>query len=436
MDAPVYCWPGTGVRGVHLHPFGYHGKWIQQAQEWAERLTAMGIRWVVVLSDGDAALQPQERLGGLSVVQWFLELGIVPIVRFQVHLNRPWPHADHVAELVRQFAPFGLTPLVLMGNEPGDPREYSDRIVPADWAPRYVAWFMKHGSEVVRQGAVALFADGPGWPYDPFPPMQPVWHLWEAGWMGYAGHWYGLNREPDWPYDSVTQTGLPLLTEQDLRDWYGPFYEDRGLNDVPLDVINRARQENAQPGLTAVQDPTCWRGWEQVCHWMETHFGRPLLMLETEGGWTPGAHAGTGGQRVRGAAALLAHPLAALSFEAGAYQAGALILRSSGRDLRYLKPTPLQVASWTLQGYESRSKVPGLKKFPGLCQCHWLLGDSVLGGAGGWDMDAWVTGWWRPYGYWLEAPVVELLRQAPANLWALLLAEVEELAEEVKRWQT
>jgi hypothetical protein len=118
--------------------------------------------------------------------------------------------------------------------------------------------------------------------------------------------------------------------------------------------------------LTAIEDDTCWRGWERVVQQMTTHFGRPLLLCETEGGWTPGAVAGTG----------------------------------ANRDLRFLRPTPDQVGEWTLASYQA--------EIPVLFQCHWLLGDSVLGGAGGWDMDAWCTGWWRHGGpdYWFYMPAV------------------------------
>jgi len=373
--SPVTQFPGSTNRGVHFQPFGYHGGWIGKAGEWIDLLHSMRISWVVILSEDDAVLKLQAVLGGRSVVQLFLDNNIQPVVRFAVKLDRGWPVMDHVRELVRQFAEYGLTPLVLIGNEPGDDREYAGD-VPPDWDRRYLAYFQKHGSNVVQAGAVALFADGPGWPYNPFSEMRATWPAWEDGWMGYAGHWYGLNRPPDWPRDSVTQTGTPLLTEQDLMDWFGPFYDDRGLNDVPLWQVNHARINGVQPGLTPLQDPTCWRGWEQVADWMMRHFGRPLLMCLTEGGWTPGAVAGSG----------------------------------TDRDLRFPRPTPDTVARYTLDIMQAET--------PMLFQAPWLLGDSVLGGSGGWDMDAWCTGWWRHGGpeYWYYMPVVRALQQHPPDV--------------------
>ena len=415
---PVYCWPGATNRGVHFQPFGYHGYWFDKRDEWMSRLKRMHISWVVILSDGDAVTKSQPELGGRSVVQFLLDHGVIPVVRFQVKLNRGWPHMDHVRELVRQFAAYGLNPLVLVGNEPGDGREWEGD-TPKDWDTRYLAYFKQHGSEIINAGGVALFADAPEWPYDPFPAMAPMWEAWKDGWAGFAGHWYGLHREPDWPRDSVTQTGLPLLTEQDLVDWFGPFYNDHGLNDVPLDVINEARRTQAQPGLTPLQDATCWRGWELVAHWMTQHFGRPGLMVLTEGGWTPGACAGSGGRRIRGVEALLMGRATWRAFNAGAH--GMIAELTAGRDLRYLKPTPIQVADWTLVAMEADT--------PMLFQCPWLLGDSVLGGAGAWDMDAWVTGWWRYAGpeYWLEMPVIRTLEQHPPQgdgRWEKIRAEV------------
>ena len=392
MASPVYHHPDATNRGVHFHPLGFHNQWAAEWPKWIDLLQRMHMSWVVVLSEGDAVLKPMPELQGRSVVGLFLEHGIHPVVRFSVHLDRPWPHMVHVEELVRQFDEYGLTPLVLMGNEPGDPREYVGD-VPSDWPQRYIGYFMRHGTEVVRAGAVALFADGPSWPYDPFPSMEPVWSAWEDGWMGYAGHWYGLNRPPDWPYDSVTQTGQPLLTEQDLVDWFGPFHDDRGLNDVPVEIVNEARRTGAQPGLTAIEDDTCWRGWERVAHQMTTHFGRPLLLCETEGGWTPGAAAGTG----------------------------------SDRDLRFLKPTPDQVGEWTLASFQADT--------PLLFQCHWLLGDSVLGGAGGWDMDAWCTGWWRHGGpdYWFYMPAVQACIDHPPGLPQDAVVKVTEARDRIGR---
>jgi len=366
--------PGSTNRGVHWAPYGFPGGWSAKAIEWVDLLRSMRISWIVLISEDDAMLKPLPELMGMSAVQYFLRNDINPVIRFKVKLDRGWPVMDHVETLVRQFSEYNLSPMILIGNEPGDGREYAGD-VPQDWPERYIGYFIEYGSRVVKAGGIALFADGPGYPFDPFEYMEPVFGYWESMRMGYAGHWYGLNRPPNYPYDSVTQTGKPLLTEDDLKEWFGPFYNDRGLNDVPVEMVNEARQNGKQPGLTALDDTTCWRGWEEVQHWMIKHFGKTLLMCETEGGWTPGAIAGSG----------------------------------NNRDLRFLRPTPDHVAEWTMYSFQANT--------PLLFQCHWILGDSVLGGSGGWDMDAWCTGWWRHGGpeYWYYMPVVKALKENEIN---------------------
>jgi len=358
---------------------------------------------VILLAEGDSVTRPMDALGGRSVVQLFLDNGIVPVVRFKVLLNRGWPVMDHVRELVRQFAAYGLTPLVLIGNEPGDGREWAGDGTPKDWDLRYLDYYMKHGSGVVSEGGVALFADGPSWPYDFFPSIEPVWHHWEAGWMGFAGHWYGLNRPPDFPYDSVTQLGSPLLTEKDIEQWFGPFLSDRGLNDVPLEMVNAARKAGKQPGLTAIVDDTCWRGWERVAFYMQRHFGKVLYLCMTEGGWTPGAVAGSG----------------------------------ENRDLRFLRPTPDTVAVWT-EHVVNRISTP--VRWYGF----WLGLDSCGGGSGAWDGDSWATGSWRHGGpsYWLEMPVIRILQNNPppdepapsqtSMLWGGVKTQVKQLRRIVR----
>lgn len=358
-------------RGVHLVPFGFHDAWLPRADYWIDLLLSMHLSWVLVISEGDAVTKPQPAVGGRSVVQLFLDNGIIPIVRFGgFFLPAPFPHIYHVEVLVNQFAAYDVQPVVQLANEPGDPREWRDGEVPEDWFEWFVGdWFPRTASDVIRAGAVAGFPDGPCYPRDPFPLMASIWPQWEVGNVAYLGHHYGLNRPADYPYDSVTQTGNPKLTEQDLRDALGVFYDDPGYNDVSLARMNEARDTWKQPGLTAVGDDTCWRGWERVQHWMQTHFNKTLLMAMTEGGWTPGARAGSG----------------------------------PGADIRWPKPTPDTVAALTLEAFEAET--------PMFAQCPWLLASDEMGGVG-WPDDCWVgTSFYNLYG--MEKPVVQALRDHP-----------------------
>lgn len=366
---PTISFDGHTNVAVHWAPYGYH-PWVSEWEVWINLLKSMHVSWVVIKSDDDAVLKPLDKLDGRSVVQLFLDNKINPVVRFEIKLDRGWPIMNHVEELVAQFDSYGLSPLVPIGNEPGNEREWAGD-VPEFWPGVYISYFMSHGMDVVRAGGVALFAGGPGWPYNPFYDLDYVHAEFDEGWMGYSDHFYGLNRPPNWPYDSVTQTGGPLLTERDLVDWFGPFYDDKGLNDVPLEVVNYARTTGKRPGLTAIEDDTCWRGWELAAERMKQVFGKTVLMCQTEGGWTPGAIAGGG----------------------------------SNRDLAHLRPTPDTVAEYTIAALRTET--------PLLFQASWLLGDSVLGGSGGWDMDAWCTGWWRHGGprYWYYMPIIDALKE-------------------------
>jgi hypothetical protein len=187
------------------------------------------------------------------------------------------------------------------------------------------------------------------------------------------------------------------------------------MNDVSLKVVNNARVNGKQPGLTAVEDDTCWRGWERTQKWMQDAFGFVGFLCETEGGWTPGAVAGTGTWSEK-----LARVAARVKME----RVAASFLARSGRDLRFLKPTPLQVADWTVVAYNTKTPL----RFQG----HWTVADSTMGGSGGWDMDAWVTGWYREFGdeFYLELPVIRALQGVPKSKILEEILEVKKLFEE------
>lgn len=354
-------------RGVHAQPFGFHGFWLPKADWWIGLMKSMHLSWLVVCAEGDSVTKAQPDLGGRSVAQALLDGGIIPVVRYQLKLNYPFPNMPDVEKLVGQCEPYGVEPVVLLGNEPGDPREWKDDRVPSDWFERYCAWFQQHSAGVVAAGAIAGFADGPTYSTDPFTLMPATWANWEAGRCIFAGHFYGLNRPPGYPYDSVAQTGLPLITEQELRDWFGPFYGDYGFNDFSASAINAARKTLAQPGLTAVEDATCYRGFERVQAWMIDHFGKTLGICMTEGGWTPMAWC----------------------------------------DPRYPRPTPETVAGWTLEVFEDPDN-------PLIFQCPWLLANSFMGAAwSGWEYDSWVNGVWRDIYPDDLMPVVKTLQANP-----------------------
>lgn len=353
-------------RGVHLHPTGFHGYWLERADYWVELLQSMGMSWALVLSDSDGAVAPHASVGGRSAVEVLLDGGIIPVVRFlPSNLPRHFEQFAHVETLVAQCEPYGVVPIVQWPNEPGDGWEWVNDI-PDDWFPRFTRRWMEFAGLVTERGAIAGFPDGPCYDDDPFPWIEATWPLWEEGRCIYLGHHYALNRPLDYPYDPIQRQGLQW-TEEHLREALGPWYDDPGYNDVPLEVMNKARRVGKDPYLTAVDDPTCWRGWEQVDQWMLEHFGKVLAMALTEGGQTPGARAGGG----------------------------------ATAEVRYPKPTPENVADFTVQMFDEES--------PLLFQTPWLLADGdMAGGDQGWPYDAWSTWAFEEYGR--LKPVVRALQ--------------------------
>jgi len=340
-------------RGVHLHPTGHHKAWIGQADYWTGLMKSIGLEYVVCLSDSDGAMVSHASAGGRSAIQVLLDAGIQPVIRFvPSNLPRRFTHMTHVETAVRQAEPYGVKLIFQWPNEPGDGREWV-KDVPDDWFWIFLDRWQGFARIVIERGGIAGFPDGPCYDEDPFPHMTSMWQEWEAGNCIYLGHFYGLNRPPDYPYDAIQREGLQW-TEDDLKEALGPWYDDPGYNDVPLELMNRKRREQMDPCLTAIDDDTCWRGFEKVEYWMLLNFGKVLPMALTEGGWTPGARAGGG----------------------------------PNSELRYPKPTPDTVAKYTSQMFSEHT--------PMLFQCPWLLADGdMAGGDQGWPYDAW-HGWTFP----------------------------------------
>ena len=358
-------------RGVHLSPSGHHGFWLENADYWVELMQSMGISWALTLSDSDGAIIKHTCAGNRSAVQVLLDGGIIPVVRFlPSNLPRHFNQQDHVVTLVGQCEPYGVTPIVQWPNEPGDGREWV-KDVPDNWLDIFLERWQEFAGLVIERGAIAGFPDGPCYDEDPFPRIQSTWPWWEDGKCIYLGHHYALNRPVDYPYDAIQREGSQW-TKADLEESLGDFYHNPDYNDVPLDVMNRARIEQMDPCLTAVEDPTCWRGWEQIEYWMILNFGKVLPMALTEGGQTPGARAGGG----------------------------------ATAEIRYPKPTPDNVADFTLGMFEADT--------PMLFQTPWLLADGDMGGPDSWPYDSWHT-WAFEDLYGRLKPVIQMLQDNPPS---------------------
>ncbi len=342
-------------RGVHLQPFGYHNYWLPRADYWTSLMQSMGIEVVLMYSAGfvEAALRV------------LLDAGIQPVLRLPSNLPNPYPHMIAVEKFVKLLGEYNVEPIIQLANEPKDSREWVGGEVPDDWWEQFIEWWVGGAQIVIERGGVAGFPDGPCFEDNPFPLTPAEW--WLKGKAIFLAHNYGLSRPPSYPRDDVSRLGVPL-TEAEHREALGVFYNLPGWHD-DLAAINAQRTAWANPDASPLTDDTCWRGWEKVAYWMQQTLGQTCRMALTEGGWTPGAQAGS-------------HPRI---------------------DIRYPKAIPETVAKWTLEALAAPD-------CPFEFQTFWLLADSLMGGAGGWDGDAWVTGTYLGQGYEVELPVVRALQ--------------------------
>lgn len=176
------------------------------------------------------------------------------------------------------------------------------------------------------------------------------------------------------------------LTEAEYRAALDDFADDPAWRDLPLETINEARARLARPGVTAIDDDTCWRGWEKIAFWARQTLGYVPPMAMTEGGWVPRDRAGSG----------------------------------PDTDIRWPHTTPRMVARRTLEMFNTES--------PMFALCPWLLGDDsmVSGGYVGWPYDSW-TGWAYADRYGFEKPVIDMLANYPPSMDSQLLQAADRL---------
>lgn len=378
-------------RGAHLQPFGHHGAWCKDPDRrryWLDLMQSMHLSWVVMLTDGDSCLA---EFDGKPVVGHLLDAGIIPIIRYYAPLPRPFSGHDVVRRLVDVCKPYGIKPFVQLWNEPGDSREWVKGIVPGDWWQQFVNVWKKGAADVLALGALPGFPDGPGydfWNQHPFRDTWDVREFWQEG-AWYGVHNYGKGRPLDYPYENVSRFGTQLA-EAEYRAALDDYADDPAWRDIPLDVINKARRDQANPYLTALDDDVCWNAWQKVDHYASITLGHSVPMAMTEGGWQPRDRAGSG----------------------------------PDCDLRWPLTTPRKVAEKTVAMFQSDA--------PLFAQCPWLLACGDMGGSG-WEYDSWVT-WAYADKYGREKPVVQALQQTPpqGRTLAQVMAELGEMVKELR----
>jgi len=358
-------------RGVHMQPSGMWGMFMSNPDPWIERLLSMGMTWLMCLTDMDSFV-----LQGAAAV--LLE-HFIPIVRFNPS-DLPSHFTGQVAteQLVALYAKHNAPCLIQYLNEPGNIREWKDKNRPLNWWEVWTSRWREGARQIAERGAYPVLPDGPCFPRSPFPDCSlGIENLFADRDVVYGGHYYALNRPLNYPYDNAQRFGIPM-TEAEYLASLDDFANDPNWHDPPLAMLNAERAAKANPDLTALDDDTCWRGWELVEYWMTRDLGLSLPHFMCEGGITPRARAGSG----------------------------------ADMELRYTLPTPNKVAERTLEMYQTNS--------PLLAICPWLLASQWLG-ATGWYDDEWAGGAYSDL-YGFEKPVITMLRNTQPNTLKALLA--------------
>ncbi len=353
------------TRGVHLQPSGQHAGekgWMARADYWIGLLVSMHMSWVTAISDSDA-------LYTSGAARALLEAGVIPIVRFAYTFPGAWTHGAAVEQLVNLYARYNAPLVVQFANEPFDEREWRKGEVPnyeSAWAIIAARW-AEAARAITERGAIAGFPDGPGYSENPFERIRATEGLWHEGQAVYLGHFYGKGRPLDYPYDEVSQRGV-TLTMEEYRRLLDDYADDPQWNEGPsvLAQINAQRRAWARPGQTALDDDTCFRGYEKVLAWSRASFGFEVPLAMTEGGWTPRDRPGSG----------------------------------NAVDIRWPMTTPKMVAAKTLAMYEADT--------PMFALTPWILASDDMG-ASGWPDDCWV-GYAFSDRYGREKPVVRALQ--------------------------
>jgi hypothetical protein len=344
-------------RGVHLSTSWHHDDWMADADYWLDLLVSMNMSWVLALSAGDSLF-----LSGAA--EALLAHGVIPIVRFDYQFPGQWAHAEHVQQLAPLYQQYGAPLVVQFANEPFDDREWKNDVPPYEeaWAVIVQRW-NEAANVIINNGGIAGFPDGPCYSENPFVRIGDPDEHWLSGRAVYLGHHYGKGRPVNYPYDDVTRHGTPLTMEE-YRAQLDDFADDPDWNEgeAVLALMNEQRAEWADPLLTALDDDTCWRGWEKVQWYALGAFGHSVQMAMTEGGWVPRDRAGS-------------NPI----------------------DIRWPYTTPRMVAQKTVAMYNDAPDSM-------FAVCPWTLMSD------GWPYDAWV-GWAFSDKYGQEKPVVQALRE-------------------------
>lgn len=350
--------PDDNGRGVHWSARIYHPSG-PDLDFWINELTAMHMKWIKLLDDGDGS--------SLELCRRLIDAGMMPVVR----LFRERPNPGRVGG--REIS--GIRKLVKAGvryfetnNEPDLPAEWENDHKPDNWLDIVVDNFIYDADIVIREGGLpAVPAMGPGGRDNAIERVvqRGRGDLFENGaWL--AIHNYTLNHPLAYPDDGVNQEGQPLTREEFER------YPAWSWDHRSMEMINQRRARDKNPGQTLAEDATCFRGWEWAGQLMFNTLKRHLPVISTEGGPVVGW----------------------------------------GDDLRYNKIVPDQQAAWQIE--ITRFMQEEAPEWYFSC-CTWLLASRALGDWNPtWEQMSWYTDAWNErFGLAGRLPVVQALKDLP-----------------------
>ena len=350
--------PDDNGRGVHWSARVYHpsGK---DLDFWIAELTAMHMKWIKVLDDGDGS--------SLELCRRLIDAGMMPVVRLFRERPNPGRVGGREVSGVRKLVAAGVR-YFETNNEPDLPAEWENDHKPENWLDIVVDNFIYDADIVSGEGGLlAVPAMGPGGRDNALERVlrRGRGDLFDKGvWM--AIHNYTLNHPLDYPDDPVNQAGQPL-TRSEFERYPAWSWDHRSM-----EMINERRARDKNPGQTLAQDATCFRGWEWAGQLMFNTIGRYLPVISTEGGPVVGW----------------------------------------GDDLRYNKIVPDQQAEMQVEVIRFMQERAPEWYFS--C-CTWLLASRALGDFNPtWEQMSWYTDAWNErFGLAGRLPVVQALKDLP-----------------------
>ncbi len=352
--------PQDNGRGIHWSASPYHPEG-EALRYWINELKEMNIKWVKLLDDG----------GGSSakLCEVLLQEGIMPVVRLYRHEPNPGHIGGREIETIKRLLAIGVH-YFETNNEPNLPAEWKGGYMPPNWLDIVVENLIIDADIILGLGGLpAIPAFSVGERTDIFAEIakrRP--DLFGAG-IWAAIHNYTLNHPLEYPEDPVNQEGKPLTLEEYLS--YGPV--EWVWDGTPMEWINEWRAKDKNPGATVMDDPSCFRAFEQVNALIVRACGHSIPIISTEGGPVVGWR----------------------------------------EDRRYPRITPTLHRDMVvaINDFMQRQAPPYY-----FAMCHWLIANYKIGHFDPtWETQAWYTDWWNGlFGLNGRLPAVDAVKAMPS----------------------